>query len=60
MLVLKNCGEIKLSGFDILKQNRNVSRVNYGNYIEDTQANNLQQFFLFGFSYSFNALNPKM
>jgi hypothetical protein len=55
-LLLKRKAELKLTGFDLLKQNNNMDRRMGNNYIEDTQSNNLQQYFLLGFSYNFNKL----
>jgi hypothetical protein len=51
--VLKNKkGEIKLSAFDILKQNIGVERNANSNYIEDVQYKVLQRYFTAGFTYS--------
>lgn len=47
-----NRGEIKLSAFDLLKQNIGVSRSTSQNYIEDKRVKNLQRFFLISFTYS--------
>ena len=47
-----NRGEIKLSAFDMLKQNIGVSRSTSQNYIEDKRVKNLQRFFLLSFTYS--------
>ncbi|HEY8895887.1 MAG TPA: TonB-dependent receptor, partial [Niastella sp.] len=47
-----NRGEIKLSAFDMLKQNIGVSRSTIQNYIEDKRVKNLQRFFLLSFTYS--------
>jgi hypothetical protein len=54
-----NRGEIKLSAFDVLKQNVGVSRSTSQNYIEDKRVRNLQRFFLLSFTYSLtkNGLN---
>jgi len=50
---LKNkSGELKLSVFDLLKQNQSISRTITGNYIEDVQTNVLQQYFMLTFTYS--------
>ncbi|NII25834.1 outer membrane beta-barrel protein [Pseudoflavitalea sp. X16] len=51
--------EITFSAFDILKQFNNLTRTTSGNYIEDSQANNLQQYFLLGFTYHFGAIAKK-
>jgi hypothetical protein len=47
-----NRGEIKLSAFDLLKQNVGVTRNTSQNYIEDKRVKNLQRFFLLSFTYS--------
>ncbi|WP_207511331.1 outer membrane beta-barrel protein [Longitalea luteola] len=47
-----NRGEIKLSVFDLLKQNIGVSRSTSQNYIEDKRVTNLQRYFLLSFTYS--------
>lgn len=44
-------GELKLTVFDLLKQNQSISRVTTETYIEDTQTRVLQQYFLLTFSY---------
>ncbi len=50
---LKNqAGEIKISVFDLLKQNQSIVRTVSENYIEDVRSNVLQQYFLLTFSYS--------
>ncbi len=46
-----NYGELKLSVYDILKANTNVSRTITNNYIEDKESNVLQQYFMLTFSY---------
>jgi hypothetical protein len=50
---LKNkAGELKLSVFDLLKQNQAISRTVYPTYIEDSQTKVLQQYFMLTFTYS--------
>lgn len=50
---LKNrAGELKLSVFDLLKQNQSIMRTIQPNYIEDTQTKVLQQYFMLTFTYS--------
>ncbi len=44
-------GEIKLSVFDLLKQNRSITRNVTESYIEDVQNQVLQQYFMLTFSY---------
>ncbi|MEO7766680.1 MAG: outer membrane beta-barrel protein, partial [Ferruginibacter sp.] len=48
----KQAGELKLSVFDLLKQNQSISRTVTGAYIEDVQSQVLQQYFMLTFSYS--------
>ena len=45
-------GEIKLSVFDILKQNQSVSRNVTNTYIEDSRSEVLQQYYMLTFSYN--------
>ena len=47
-----NVGELKLSAFDLLKQNQSIVRTVQENYIEDSRSNVLQQYFLLTFTYS--------
>ncbi len=50
---LKNsAGELKLTVFDLLKQNQSISRVVQENYIEDSQSIVLQQYFMMTFTYN--------
>jgi len=50
---LKNkVGELKLTVFDLLKQNQSINRSIYPTYIEDTQSRVLQQYFMLTFTYS--------
>lgn len=50
---LKNqAGELKLSVFDLLKQNQSITRTVSENYIEDDQNNVLQQYFMLTFTYN--------
>lgn len=55
--LLKNKrGELKLSVFDILKQNRSITRNYTDNYIEDVQNTVLQRFFMLTFTYNLNRM----
>ena len=45
-------GELKLSVFDLLKQNQSIVRTVTGAYIEDAQSQVLQQYFMLTFTYS--------
>ncbi|MBL0355517.1 MAG: TonB-dependent receptor [Chitinophagaceae bacterium] len=47
----KQAGELKLSVFDLLKQNRSISRTITESYIEDVQNQVLTQYFMLTFSY---------
>lgn len=44
--------EIKLTAFDLLNQNINVSRIVNSNYIEDSETRVLRQYFLLSFTYN--------
>jgi uncharacterized membrane protein YgcG len=44
-------GELKLSVFDLLKQNKSVTRTVSGNYVEDVQSQVLQRYFMLTFTY---------
>ena len=44
-------GELKLTVFDLLKQNRAISRTVTEAYVEDTQSRVLQQYFMITFTY---------
>ena len=46
-----NAGELKLSVFDLLKQNRSITRTVTESYIEDVQNQVLTQYFMLTFSY---------
>jgi hypothetical protein len=48
----KQVGELKLSVFDLLKQNQSITRTVDARYIEDAQSVVLQQYFMLTFTYS--------
>ncbi|WP_197428890.1 outer membrane beta-barrel protein [Phnomibacter ginsenosidimutans] len=51
--MLKNRrGEIKMSVFDLLKQNQSIARNIGETYIEDVQTQVLQQYFMLTFTYT--------
>lgn len=52
-------GELKLSVFDLLKQNRSISRTATETYIEDLQTQVLQQYFMLTFSYKLKNFGGK-
>jgi hypothetical protein len=58
--MLKNKrGELKFSVYDILKQNRSISR-NFGsNYIQDVQNSAVQRFFMLSFTYNLNRMGNR-
>ncbi len=47
----KQAGELKLSVFDLLKQNRSITRNVTESYVEDVRNQVLQQYFMLTFSY---------
>ncbi len=47
-----NAGELKLSVFDLLKQNQSIVRTVTESYIEDVQSQVLQQYFMLTFTYN--------
>ena len=50
---LKNqAGELKLTVFDLLKQNQSIQRIVEGNTIQDVQNQVLQQYFMLTFTYN--------
>ncbi|WP_276479592.1 outer membrane beta-barrel family protein [Paraflavitalea pollutisoli] len=51
-----NRGELKLSAFDILNENVNVSRSSNQNYIEDSRITTLRRYFLLSFTYSLSKM----
>ncbi len=55
-MLKNNRGELKLSVFDILKQNRSISRNVADNYFEDVQNSVVQQFFMLSFTYNLNRM----
>jgi len=50
-------GTIKISVYDILKQNKSYSRTTTDNYIEDLRSNTLGQFAMISFMYRFNSFS---
>ncbi len=46
-------GEIRISVFDLLNQNSNISRSVTESYFQDVQSNNLQRYFMLTFTYKF-------
>jgi len=52
-----NRGEIKFSAYDLLNENKGISRNTSQNYIEDKVSRILNRFFLFSFTYSLNKMS---
>jgi len=48
----KQAGELKLTVFDLLKQNQSITRTVTESYIQDVQNKVLQQYFMLTFTYS--------
>lgn len=53
-ILKKKNGIIRISGFDMLNQNKSIARTINGNNILDTRVNRLTQYFLLTFIYRFN------
>lgn len=47
-----NRGELKITAFDLLKQNQSIARNVTDSYIEDVQTDVLQQYFMLTFTYT--------
>ncbi len=47
--------ELRLTGFDVLNQNTNISRTITETYLEDVRANNLRRYFMLTFTYTLRA-----
>lgn len=59
--IFKNkSGEIKLSCYDILDQNKSLTHNVYDTYIEDQNTEMLQQYFMLTFTYNLRKFNGKM
>ncbi|MDF2190938.1 outer membrane beta-barrel family protein [Paraflavitalea sp. CAU 1676] len=51
-----NRGELKLTAFDLLNENVNISRTSNQNYIEDNRVTTLRRYFLLSFTYSLSKM----
>jgi len=59
--IFKNkSGEIKLSCYDILDQNKSINRTVADTYIEDSNTEVLRQYFMLSFTYNLRKFNGKM
>jgi len=55
-LVLKeNRGQIRISVFDLLKQNRAINQYTESNFISNSQSNAVTRYLMFSFVYNFNS-----
>lgn len=52
-------GLIRLQAFDLLNQNKSITRIIGENYIEDVRNNVLQQFFMVSFTYYLKQRTPR-
>ncbi len=52
LLFKKKQGEIRLTVYDLLNQNRSISRTIQSNYIEDTRTDVLKRYFMLTFTYN--------
>jgi hypothetical protein len=55
---MKNRITTKLYGFDLLNENRGISRVAGDTYIEEAISNSIQQYFMFSMIYKLSSFNP--
>jgi outer membrane receptor protein involved in Fe transport len=51
--------ELRLTVYDILNQNNSVSRTNTDSYIQDSQTNVLNRYYMLTFTYNFKKYFPK-
>jgi hypothetical protein len=56
-LLKNNAAEIRLSCFDILKQNRSIARTITETYVEDNKTKVLTQYFMLTFTYNLRKFN---
>ena len=54
----KTC-PIKLMVYDFLNQNTNISRTNTESYIQDSETNALNRYYMLTFTYNFRKYFPK-
>lgn len=59
-LFKNKAGEIKISGYDILDQNKSVTHNVYDTYIEDANTQILQQYFMLTLTYNLRKFNGKI
>jgi len=51
--------ELRITVYDILNQNNSVSRTNTDSYIQDSQTNVLNRYYMLTFTYNFKKYFPK-
>ncbi len=56
----KQNGELRITGVDLLNQNRSIVRTASESYIEDSYTRVLQRFFLVSFMYNFRSFGKGM
>ncbi|MBR2475525.1 MAG: outer membrane beta-barrel protein, partial [Bacteroidaceae bacterium] len=50
---------LSVRAYDILNQNKNISRSVTGNYIQDVETNSIGRYIMFSFAYKFNTFAKK-
>lgn len=60
LLFKKQNGELRISGIDLLNQNKSINRTVNELYVEDTYTRVLQRFFLVSFMYNFKNFGKPM
>jgi hypothetical protein len=60
LLFKKQNGELRISGFDLLNQNKSINRTVDPMFVEDTYTRVLQRFFLVSFMYNFKNFGKDM
>jgi hypothetical protein len=58
-LMKNNAFEIKVTAYDILKQNKGINRFIGENYFEDVRSNVVPRFFLLSVCYNFNRMGSR-
>jgi hypothetical protein len=60
LLFKKQNGELRISGFDLLNQNKSINRTVDPMFVEDTYTRVLQRFFMVSFMYNFKNFGKDM